>query len=90
MQTILFLEAAWAFKTSVRASTATEDSNFALFMDIFDNYIKDGSPFEVNIDSNTKSCIVQRTNMDAFKQLPRVRTRMPSGGNPLGGRPAAR
>ncbi|CAM9669747.1 unnamed protein product [Ectocarpus sp. 8 AP-2014] len=70
-ETILFLEAAWAFKTSVRASTATEDSNFALFMDIFDNYIKDGSPFEVNIDSNTKSCIVQRTNMAAFKQLPR-------------------
>ncbi|CAM9445951.1 unnamed protein product [Ectocarpus fasciculatus] len=69
-ESILFLKAAWAFKTSVRASTANEDVNFALFMNIFDTYIKDGSPFEVNINSKTKSFIMKRTNMEAFKQLP--------------------
>ncbi|CAM9640316.1 unnamed protein product [Ectocarpus sp. 8 AP-2014] len=69
-ESILFLEAAWAFKTSVRASTASEDATFVLFMDIFDKYIKDGSPFEINIDSKTKSFIMKRTNKEAFKQLP--------------------
>ncbi|CAN0535500.1 unnamed protein product, partial [Ectocarpus sp. 12 AP-2014] len=40
-------------------------------MDIFDKYIKDdGSPPEVNIDSNNKSCVVQRTYMEAFQRLP--------------------
>ncbi|CAM9446022.1 unnamed protein product [Ectocarpus fasciculatus] len=69
-ESILFLKAAWAFNDSVYASTANEDTNFALFMEIFDQYIKDGSPFEVNIDSKTKSFIKTRTNMETFKQLP--------------------
>lgn len=79
-QSILFLKAAWAFNDSVHASTANEDTNFALFMEIFDQYIKDGSPFEVNIDSKTKSFIKTRTNMETFKQLPLVRTRCPGWG----------
>ncbi|CAM9955633.1 unnamed protein product [Ectocarpus sp. 8 AP-2014] len=69
-ESILFLKAAWAFNDSVYASTANEDTNFALFMDIFDKYIKDGSPFEINIDSKTKSFIMKRTDREAFKQLP--------------------
>ncbi|CAN0081572.1 unnamed protein product [Ectocarpus sp. 12 AP-2014] len=69
-ESILFLKAARAYNDSAYASTANEDTNFALFMDIFDKYIKDGSPFEINIESKTKSFIMRRTDKEAFKQLP--------------------
>ncbi|CAN0335808.1 unnamed protein product, partial [Ectocarpus sp. 12 AP-2014] len=69
-ESIMFLKAARAYNDSVYASTANADTNFALFMEILDKYIKDGSPFEINIESKTKSFIMRRTDKEAFKQLP--------------------
>ncbi|CAM9567058.1 unnamed protein product, partial [Ectocarpus sp. 12 AP-2014] len=69
-ESILFLKAAWAFRDSVHSTTANEATNFAQFMEIFETYIVDGSPFEINIDGRTKATIVKRTNLEVFKQLP--------------------
>jgi len=72
MQSLQFLVAAADFQESVAASAATNDTSFNTLRAIVSKFIKDSSPFEVNIDSNTKRNIMSAANAAAFRELSQV------------------
>ncbi|CAB1108737.1 unnamed protein product [Ectocarpus sp. CCAP 1310/34] len=69
-ESLMFLTAGKDFHESLDASDADYDTIFARFNEIVDQYIRDGSSFEVNIESKTKAQILSRTSMSSFKELP--------------------
>lgn len=62
------------FKSSADSADTNEGSKFEHFIAVVDEYIKDSSPSEVNIDSVTKSHILTYTERDAYMQLDLVST----------------
>lgn len=55
------------------AAPDNKDDAHAAFSKIVDKYIKDGSPFEVNIESKTKKAILAMTDKKTFNALTLVR-----------------
>lgn len=76
MQSIQFLEAVRAFHAAFMTSTAVNDSakEYKAFVEIAETYIRDNSPFEVNIDSKTKHGIMGMAREATFKELQLVGT----------------
>ncbi|CAB1108678.1 unnamed protein product [Ectocarpus sp. CCAP 1310/34] len=72
IESLMFLKAVMGFRGSVHASTASDDGNFTLLTDIVQKYVQSGSPFEVNIDSKTKSNILVKITRETFMRLPQV------------------
>ncbi|CAM9739353.1 unnamed protein product, partial [Pylaiella littoralis] len=54
--------------TPSRAFDSKEDAEFATFCVLVGKYIKDGSPFEVNIESKTKIALLRITDRDTFNK----------------------
>lgn len=74
-ESLQFLIEALEFEKSLRTATAPNDATeFDTFMGIVDKYIRDNSPFEVNIDSKTKRGVLAMTEEAIFKGLTLVST----------------
>lgn len=72
-QSLQFIVAAAEFKESLATSAiANGKMDFDNFVSTVDKYIKDSSPFEVNIDSKSKRDIMSVANAAAFRELSQV------------------
>eukprot|EP00903_Cladosiphon_okamuranus_P015053 g13926.t1 len=56
-------------RTITALSDCEESQHFETFVHVVDKYIRDGSPFEVNIDSRTKREILDAIDSKAFHEL---------------------
>lgn len=61
--------------TAGAAADEKEEPQFSEFVQIVDKYIRDGAPFEVNIDSKTKIEVLRMTDRGVFNNQTRVGTR---------------
>lgn len=68
LQSLQFIIAAADFE-ALCFSGADESTEFDTFVGIVDRYIKDNSPFEVNIDSQAKRRIIRAVDAASFKEL---------------------
>lgn len=67
-----FLTALWELREGGHGAT-DEREEFESFLSIVNEYIRDNSPSEVNIDYKTKKSILQYAQRSAYMQLPLVR-----------------
>lgn len=75
VQSLMFLtEASDFFDSLEEANHADADASFRRFETIVEKYIKNGSPFEVNISFKTKAAILGVANAENFRELTRVRS----------------
>lgn len=74
VQSILFLIAVAEFKDDVYAEKG-EDRAFEAYIGLINEYIKDDSPSEVNINSSAKLLILRHIQRSAFMKLERVNIR---------------
>lgn len=62
------------YEKSVGALDDTDvTKSFAKLGEIIDEFVRDGSPFEVNIGSTTKSAVLKMADAANFKELSSVR-----------------
>lgn len=75
-ESLQFLIAVNEFKKSLRTPGETDDTtkHFAKLCEIIDKFVRDRSPFEVNIGSNTKFAVLKMANAANFRELSLVRT----------------
>lgn len=88
IQSIQFLVAVKEYKDFLRAQGELDATNpLVKLSDIVDKFVRDGSPFEVNIGSNTKSAVLKVADAANFAELSlvschtrlSVRCRLPKG-----------
>lgn len=79
---LMFLRDAEKFSASLQVSPTAradadekEEPQFSEFVEIVDKYIKDGAPFEVNIESKTKIEVLRMTDRGIFNKQTRVSPR---------------
>lgn len=73
MQSLMFLQDAKAFSKWLEEPRTATDTGYEEFIAIVDKYIRDLSPYEVNIESKTKSDILRATDRDIFNGFTLVR-----------------
>ena len=73
-KSLMFLIAASNFNDALHASHAEDTTLFKHLEEIVEKYVLEGAPFEINIDSQTKSRILRLTSADNFHKLSMVRT----------------
>lgn len=70
----MFLVAASNFDDALHASHAEDTTLFKQLEEIVEKYVLEGAPFEINIDSQTKSRILRLASAASFHKLSMVRT----------------
>lgn len=76
-----FSTSLYTASTSRAASRAKKGRNFAEFVVILNTYIKDGSPFEIEIETETKNDILKMADREAFDKLTRASPMMYNSNN---------
>ena len=73
LQSLMFLLDADAFSATFEEAPTDSAAGYDRYVEIVNNYVRERSPFEVNIESKTRNAILRATDRKTFIEVTLVR-----------------